>query len=132
MLESNGGSTVTPRILVVDDDDSVRLGLARALGALAGCEVETARDAFEAGYKLSAFRPALVLLDVVMPGMGGLDICVRMRRLAGHERLRIVILTGYDGSGHNERSLISGADLFLTKPMDVDEILRHVRDLLEG
>lgn len=130
MLESIRGGV--PRILVVDDDDSVRVGLARALAALARCEVDTARDAFEAGYKLAQFRPDLVLLDVVMPGMGGLDVCARMRRLAGHENLRIVILTGYDGSGHNERSLISGADLFLTKPMDIDEILRHVRDLLEG
>ncbi len=121
-----------PRILIVDDDDNVRVGLARALSSLTTCEVDTARDAFEAGYKLAQFRPDLVLLDVVMPGMGGLDVCARMRRLAGSEPLRIVILTGYDGSGHNERSLISGADLFLTKPMDVDEILRHVKDLLEG
>ncbi|GAB4373750.1 MAG: hypothetical protein Kow0062_11070 [Acidobacteriota bacterium] len=130
MLESIRGGV--PRVLVVDDDENVRVGLARALAALTSWEVEVARDAFEAGYLLASFRPDLVLLDVVMPGMGGLDICARMRRLAGHEPLRIVILTGYDGSGHNERSLISGADLFLTKPVDVDEILRHMRDLLEG
>lgn len=129
MLESIRGGV--PRVLVVDDDENVRVGLARALAALTSWEVEVARDAFEAGYLLASFRPDLVLLDVVMPGMGGLDICARMRRLAGHEPLRIVILTGYDGSGHNERSLISGADLFLTKPVDVDEILRHMRDLLE-
>jgi len=130
VLESIRGGV--PRVLVVDDDENVRVGLARALAALTSWEVEVARDAFEAGYLLASFRPDLVLLDVVMPGMGGLDICARMRRLAGHEPLRIVILTGYDGSGHNERSLISGADLFLTKPVDVDEILRHMRDLLEG
>lgn len=119
-----------PRILVVDDDEDVRVGIARALAHQWTCDVEMAQDAFEAGYRLASFEPDLVLLDVVMPGMGGLDVCQRMRRMVGSEPLRIVILTGYGGAGHSENSLIAGADLFLTKPVDVDDILRHVKDLL--
>jgi CheY-like chemotaxis protein len=119
-----------PRVLVVDDDENVRVGLSRALEHQWSCAVETAADGFEAGYKLASFEPDLVLLDVVMPGMGGLDVCERMRKMVGSEPLRIIILTGFAGSGNNERSLIAGADLFLTKPVDVDEILRHVQDLL--
>ncbi len=119
-----------PRVLVVDDDDSVRIGLARALAQHWPCEVETAADGFEAGYKLAKFSPDVVLLDVVMPGMGGLDVCQRMRRLVGSEPLKIIILTGYRGPGTNERSLMSGADLFLAKPLDVEEILKHVKDTL--
>jgi DNA-binding response OmpR family regulator len=118
------------RILVVDDDESVRSGLARALAHQSSFEVETAADAFEAGYRLASFKPDVVLLDVVMPGMGGFDVCERMRRLAETDRLRIVILTGYGGAGNNERSLISGADLFLTKPQDVEVLLMHIEDLL--
>ena len=53
-----------------------------------------------------------------------------MRRLMGSEPLKIVILTGYGGAGNNERSLVAGADLFLNKPMDVEEILKHIKDLL--
>ena len=119
-----------PRILVVDDDDHVRTGLSRALKRAWACEVETAADGFEAGYRLASFEPDLVLLDVVMPGMGGLDVCERMRRLMGSEPLKIIILTGYGGAGNNERSLVAGADLFLNKPMDVEEILKHIKDLL--
>jgi ActR/RegA family two-component response regulator len=53
-----------------------------------------------------------------------------MRRLAGVERLKIVVLTGYSGAGNSERSLLSGADLFLTKPQDVDTLITHIGDLL--
>ncbi len=89
------------RILVVDDDADVRNGLARALALRGG-----------------------------MPGMGGLEVCVRMRRLAGAERLKIVVLTAHSVSGNSERSLLSGADLFLTKPQDVETLITHIGDLL--
>lgn len=118
------------RILVVDDDDAVRDGLARALARGGGYDVATAADGFEAGYQLAAFKPDLVMLDVVMPGMGGFDVCERIRRMARGERLRIVILTGFAGPGNNERSLLVGADLFLTKPQDIQTLLAHIEDLL--
>ena len=113
------------RILVVDDDADVRNGLTRALALRGGYQVSAAADAFEAGYHFARQRP-----DLVMPGMGGLEVCERMRRLAGVERLKIVVLTGYSGSGNSERSLLSGADLFLTKPQDVDTLITHIGDLL--
>lgn len=118
------------RILVVDDDADVRNGLARALTLRGGLQVTAAADAFEAGYEFARQRPDLVILDLVMPGMGGLEVCERMRRLAGTERLKIVVLTGYSGAANSERSLLSGADLFLTKPQDVETLLTHIGDLL--
>lgn len=120
-----------PRILVVDDDDHVRTGLARALEHQWTCQVDIARDGFEAGYKLAKFAPDLILLDVVMPGMDGLQVCRRMRELVGTEPLKIIILTGYAGPDTSEGSLVSGADLYLMKPVDVDVILGHVQELLE-
>ncbi len=120
-----------PRILVVDDDEDVRVGLARAFLRGGEYDVETAADSFEAGYQFASFQPDLVILDVVMPGMGGFDICERMRRMAPNERLRIIILTGFPGAGNNERSLLSGADLFLTKPQDVETLLMHIEDFLQ-
>ncbi|MCU0223708.1 MAG: response regulator [Acidobacteria bacterium] len=118
------------RILVVDDDADVRNGLARALALRGGYQVAAAADAFEAGYQFARQRPDLVILDLVMPGMGGLEVCVRMRRLAGAERLKIVVLTAHSVSGNSERSLLSGADLFLTKPQDVETLITHIGDLL--
>jgi two-component system, cell cycle response regulator len=120
-----------PCILVVDDDTDVREGLARALSRGGSFDVATAADGFEAGYRFARHQPDLVLLDVVMPGMGGFEICERMRAMAGARRLRIVILTGFAVPGNNERSLLSGADLFLTKPQDVQSLLTHIEDLLQ-
>lgn len=119
-----------PRILVIDDDRDVRDGLARALARATPYEIATAADVFEAGYQLAAFRPDLVLLDIVMPGMGGFDICERLRRLTAGEKLRIVVLTGFSGAGHNEQSLLAGADLFLVKPQDVQTLATYIEDLL--
>ena len=124
--------TAARRILVVDDDPAVREGIAAALRRdPAGYEVETAGDGFEAGVKLAGFRPELILLDVVMPGMGGLDICSRIRSLAALDEVKIVILTGYPGGGNPEKSLLYGADLFLTKPQEIGTLRAHVRELLE-
>jgi CheY-like chemotaxis protein len=118
------------RILVVDDDADVRNGLSRALALRGGYQVTAAADAFDAGYQFARQRPDLVILDLVMPGMGGLEVCERMRRLAAAERLKIIVLTGYSGAGNSERSLLSGADLFLPKPQDVDTLMTHIGDLL--
>ena len=127
-----GGVSRAHRLLVVDDEPGVREGIAAALRRdPAGYEVQTAGDAFEAGVKLADFRPELILLDVVMPGMGGLDICSRIRSHADLDGLKIVILTGYPGGGNPEKSLLYGADLFLTKPQEVATLRAHVRDLLE-
>ncbi len=118
------------RILVVDDDDDVRNGLSRALSLQPGLHVLSAADGFEAGYQFASFQPQLVILDIVMPGMGGLDICKRLRELPGGEHLKVIVLTGYPGDGSGERSLLYGADLFLTKPQDVQTLLMHIEDLL--
>jgi len=117
------------RVLVVEDEEAIREGIGRAL-ARRGCAVQTAGDGFEAGYQMAAFKPEVVLLDIVMPGMGGFDVCERMRRMRDGEKLKIIILTGFGGSGNNEQSLISGADLFLTKPQDTKSLMAHIEDIL--
>ncbi len=129
--EGRTGPAPAPRILVVDDDEDVRRGLAFALGTGRGWEVRTAADGFEAGYQVARFRPHLVLLDLAMPGMDGFTVCRRLRELSEGRDLRIVILTGYGSRGNGERSLIYGADLFLRKPVDLDELLAYLDELLQ-
>ena len=97
--------------------------------AVDGCEQRCAARATE---KYSGVPAAsIVVTDVVMPGMGGLDICSRIRSHAALDELKIIILTGYPGGGNPEKSLLYGADLFLTKPQEVATLRAHVRDLLE-
>ena len=122
----------SPRILIVDDDPGVRQLLVDAL-AFNGSDyiVETAVDGLDAGMKLERFQPDLVLLDVVMPGMGGLEVCNRIRRRKELDGTKIIILTGAPEGGKAETSLVYGADLFLQKPQPIDVLLEHIDELLE-
>ena len=121
-----------PRILVVDDDPGVREVIADALKYDSrSYEVETAVDGVDAGMKLEAFRPDLIVLDVIMPGMGGLEVCSRIRNQAELDNTKIIILTGAPEGGKAESSLVYGADLFLQKPQPIDVLLAHIEELLE-
>jgi DNA-binding response OmpR family regulator len=122
-----------PRILVVDDDPGVREVIADALKYdSAGYEVETAVDGVDAGLKLNQFRPDLIVLDVIMPGMGGLEVCNRIRNESNHDETKIIILTGAPDGGKAETSLVYGADLFLQKPQPMDVLLAHIEELLDA
>ncbi len=122
--------TGTHRILVVDDEGDVRHGLARAITRLTGYESATAANAFEAGYQLAHFRPDLAILDIMMPGMNGLEICGELRRIASSDEVKVIVLTGYPGGGNKEITVLQGADLLLEKPQDVETLIRHIDDLL--
>ncbi len=120
------------RILVVDDETAVREGIARALRrANERYDVHSAGDGLEAGIKIARLQPDLVLLDLVMPGMGGLETCYRIRHLSGLKDVKIIILTGYPGSGNPEKALFYGADLFLSKPQTIEALCTHIEELLE-
>lgn len=122
-----------PRILVVDDDPGVREVIADALKYdSTGYKVETAVDGVDAGMKLKHFHPDLIVLDVIMPGMGGLEVCNRIRNQSELDNIKIIILTGAPEGGKAETSLVYGADLFLQKPQPIDVLLAHIEELLEA
>ena len=122
----------SPRILIVDDDPGVRQLIVDALAFNdSDYIVETAVDGLDAGMKLERFQPDLVLLDVVMPGMGGLEVCNRIRHRKDLDGTKIIILTGAPEGGKAETSLVYGADLFLQKPQPIDVLLAHIDELLE-
>ncbi len=119
------------RILVVDDDrrllDAVRDGLRRRLPDAA---VETASDGYEALVKVGAFRPDVLVLDLRMPRLDGLEVCARLKAGAETRAIRIVAMSGYGDEETRRRSLASGADAFLPKPFALDSLEGTVRDLL--
>ena len=125
-------ATQQSRILVVDDDPAIRAVISDALAySDAAYEVETAVDGIDAGLKLKDFRPDLIVLDVIMPGMGGLEVCSRIRANHDLDDTKIIILTGAPEDGKAETSLVYGADLFLQKPQPIDVLLAHIEELLE-
>jgi two-component system, OmpR family, response regulator MprA len=117
------------RVFVVDDDAAVRESLGRAL-RLEGYEVELAADGAEALERLDGDGAGvdLVVLDVAMPFVDGLEVCRRLRR--GGSRLPVLMLTARDEVADRVAGLDAGADDYVVKPFALEELLARVRALL--
>jgi two-component system response regulator MprA len=115
------------RILVVDDDRAVREALRRAL-TLGGYEVQLAEDGEQALELIAQAVPEAVVLDVGLPGVDGLEVCRRVRRLGS--RVPILILTARDAVADRIDGLDVGADDYMVKPFDVGELKARLRALL--
>jgi two-component system response regulator MprA len=116
------------RILVVDDERAVRESLRRAL-ELEGYEIELADDGQEALYRLEGQeQPDAVILDVLMPGIDGLEVCKRLRRTGS--KLPVLMLTARDAVENRVAGLDAGADDYVTKPFALEELLARIRALL--
>jgi two-component system response regulator MprA len=116
------------KILVVDDERAVRESLRRAL-ELEGYEIELAADGREALDRLEAeSQPDALILDVLMPGVDGLEVCRRLRRAGS--RLPVLMLTARDAVENRVAGLDAGADDYVTKPFALEELLARIRALL--
>jgi two-component system, OmpR family, response regulator MprA len=115
------------RILVVDDEPAVRESLASSL-AFEDYEIDTATDGLDALDKLDRVKPDLIVLDVLMPRLDGLTTCRRLR--VRGETLPVLMLTARDTVGDRVTGLDAGADDYLVKPFELDELLARVRALL--
>jgi two-component system response regulator MprA len=115
-----------PHVLVVDDDAKIAAALRRAL-IYEGYQVEVAPDGVIALARARERMPDLAILDVMMPGIDGLEVT---RRLRAEGDLPILMLTAKDGTADRVRGLDSGADDYLVKPFAYEELLARVRALL--
>ena len=114
------------RILVVDDDPEIASFIRRGL-AYEGYSVDTAADGNEALSKARDREPDLVILDIMMPGIDGIEVAKRLR--AGGE-VPIIMLTARGTTADKVAGLESGADDYLVKPFEFDELLARIRALL--
>jgi len=118
-----------PKILVVDDTpNNVKL-LADVL-SVKGFTVATAASGEEALSKIAADQPDLVLLDVMMPGLSGYDVCRRIRADAQTALLPVVLVTALDPAQERIKGIDAGADDFISKPINQPELFARVRSLL--
>jgi two-component system, OmpR family, response regulator len=115
------------RVLVVDDEDYITDLIAVGL-RFVGFDVDTAADGREALTKIASTRPDLVVLDISMPGMDGLEVVERLRR--DGVTTPIVFLTARDAPADRVKGLHAGGDDYITKPFSLEELLARIEAIL--
>ena len=123
---------MTRTILIVDDDPSIRKLIAATLEDVSGYRLEEAGNGEEALERALDAEPEIVLLDIEMPRVNGIEACRRLRSDPATADATIVMLTGEAGDAAEHRAHAAGADLFLTKPFSPLHLLQLVDALGTG
>ena len=119
------------RILIADDEPNILISL-EYLMKREGFEVSLARDGAEALEAIVAQRPALVLLDVMMPKKSGFEVCQELRANDAVKGTLVLMLTAKGRDTDIAKGLGSGADAYMTKPFSTRELVEKVRSMLEA
>jgi DNA-binding response OmpR family regulator len=122
-----------PTVLIVDDEQHIRLLIEQTLEELEddGVELLTAADGAEALEVVANHRPALVFLDVTMPKKDGFEVARTIKGDPSMAGTTVIMLTARGQAYDREAGLAAGADQYLTKPFDPDDLLRRARAALE-
>lgn len=121
----------TPTVLVVDDQASVRLLLRQVLTA-DKYRIEEAENGAQALKRFPEVKPDMVLLDCVMPGMNGIDLCRLLKQMPGNETLPVLMITTLEDEGVVERAFEAGVTDYVTKPINFAVLRQRVRYLLQA
>ena len=120
------GRMINSKVLLIDDDADL-LQLASVIFKKEGAQVLTARDGMEGVSKLFTHHPDLIILDVMMPGMNGFEVCERIRQVSDTP---LIMLTALNHEQEMLRGLEAGADDFLSKPFNADVLLARAKTVL--
>ena len=121
---------MNPSILIVDDEHYIVTSLSYVMKN-AGFDVSSAADGEEALEKITATRPDLVILDVMLPKLDGFEVCEAVRANSDLNSVRIVMLTAKGRDSERRKGLDLGADDYLTKPFSTRDILDRAKELLK-
>jgi len=127
-MNERAAATAAYRVLVVDDDPDMVRFLAHLLQR-EGMSVETAGDGKSALLKVMTSPPDLMLLDVVMPGVSGFDVCRELKSDEATALIPIVLVTALEDTESRVRGIEAGADDFLSKPVKLEELIARVKTL---
>lgn len=120
------------RILIVDDEPTVVTFIEGALLLEGKYELATASDGFDAGQQVATLKPDLIILDIMLPGMDGFEVCRRVKSDAATRHIKILAITGFATEENVRRILRTGADDCMAKPLKLRDLQEKVAELLEG
>jgi DNA-binding response OmpR family regulator len=118
------------KILVVDDDELVLIAL-EALLSPSGYEVTTSQNGDDALAKLCKKKFDLMIIDIIMPGMNGFELCEKIRAFDVYKAVPIIMLTAKNAAEDKKRGMEMGANLFLPKPISPQKLIDLIKKSLE-
>jgi len=119
------------KVLLVDDDIELVELMTKVLDDDGRFEVRVANNGFDAGMMVKEYRPDLIVLDVMLPDINGKEVCHRVRADPSLEDVRILCISGMIEEDKIHELKLSGADYFLHKPFDIEDLIEHMCSLLE-
>lgn len=122
--------TSTNRVLIADDNQA-NVELLEAYLSDTDCELAYASDGQQTLDQVDAFRPDLILLDVMMPKLNGFEVCKQIKEHPENRRIMILMVTALNELGDIERAVSAGTDDFLSKPVQRVELLKRVENMLK-
>ena len=122
---------VKPMALIVDDSLSTRRSLAQFVGDM-GMDVRTAKDGFEAIEILQAQTPHIMLVDMEMPRMNGLELTAHVRAKESTKHIPVIMITSRNTEKHRNLATAAGVDIYLNKPFSEEELLHHIQESMHA
>ncbi|MFC2048591.1 response regulator [Elusimicrobiota bacterium] len=120
------------RVLIVDDEKKFINIIRRGLGKFPEKYVLSfAMDGFQAGQAINDFSPDLIILDLMLPGIDGFEVCARIRKNEKLSHIKILAITGYDSSNFRKKILNTGANDYLPKPFDISLLIEKIEKILK-
>ena len=129
--KSDRDHAMPPKVLIVDDEPNIVVPL-EFLMERKGYTVAVAHSGEEALETISKFQPDLILLDIMLPGIDGYEVCEIVRLNNAWQGMRIIFLTAKGREVDIAKGMVLGADAYITKPFSNDTVVRRVSELLNG
>lgn len=126
---SDNAAFADAKVLVVDDNEQ-NLELLTAYLETLGCRIQTARNGLEALAAVSAARPDVILLDIMMPKMSGFEVCRKLKADPKTREIPVIMVTALNEQGDIDRAVECGTDDFVSKPVNKTELLIRVKSAL--
>lgn len=124
------GNPMAGETILIVDDNPQNLKLARVVLAGEGYDIRTATDAEDALAVLASFTPRLILMDLQLPGMDGLQLTRQIKADPARQDIIIIALTAYAMKGDDEKAFSAGCDGYMSKPIDIEALPRMVAQYL--